>query len=122
MTKPIKITHYESGTAYENHPTKTMAGVEGGATDMNKHTEVEEIFGKECDTYEKDCPTCVVYKALTEARQAGIDEAVEIVQSVKIESQNRHTDDKTEDQRDYLNDWILPVIKKEIIKALQDNK
>jgi hypothetical protein len=79
MTKPIKITHYESGIAYENHPTKTMAGVEGGATDMNKHTEVEEIFGKECDTYEKDCPTCVVYKALTQAKQAGRDEAVEVL-------------------------------------------
>ena len=61
-------------------------------------------------------------QALTEAHQAGRDEAVEVVKSVRIEGKNRHANDKTEDQRDYLNDWILPVIKKEIIKALQNNK
>ena len=30
---------------------------------------IEEIFGPKCDTYEEDCPTCVVYRALEEARQ-----------------------------------------------------
>ena len=30
---------------------------------------IEEIFGPKCDTYEEDCPTCVVYKALEEERQ-----------------------------------------------------
>ena len=40
---------------------------------------IEEIFGSKCDTYEVDCPTCEVYKAIEKAHQAGIDEAVEIV-------------------------------------------
>lgn len=48
-------------------------------------TRIEEIFGPKCETYEENCPTCEVYKAIEEAHQAGIDEAVECLYEVDVD-------------------------------------
>ena len=34
--------------------------------------QVEEVFGKKCDTYEDGCATCLVYKSLHTAYRNGL--------------------------------------------------
>ena len=87
-------------------------------------TRIEEIFGPKCETYEENCPTCEVYKAIEEAHQAGIDEERErIIRLVQlIGTFNMSNGAGVVKLLSYSE--IIQAIKNpdDTIKALQDNK
>ena len=44
---------------------------------------------------------------------------VQIIESLKIEGDNQFSGDKREDIADYLNDWLMPEIKRNLIEAIK---
>ena len=60
-----------------------------------------------------------IRQALTTYGNAQVEEIIKIIESLKIEGVNRFDGDKTQDVRDYLNDWLMLEIKRNLIKAIK---
>ena len=48
-----------------------------------------------------------------------VEEIIKIIETLNIEGVNRFDGDKTQNVRDYLNDWLMPEIKRNLIKAIK---
>jgi hypothetical protein len=58
-------------------------------------------------------------KELTTYGNARVEEIIKIIESLKIEGDNQFSGDKREDVADYLNDWLMPEIKRNLIEAIK---
>jgi hypothetical protein len=48
-----------------------------------------------------------------------VEEIIKIIETLNIEGVNRFDGDKTQNVRDYLNDWLMPEIKQNLIEAIK---
>ncbi len=66
------------------------------------------------------CPGCgLTPEGLDDIHQATVEEIIEIIETLNIEGVNRFDGDKTQNVRDYLNEWLMPEIKRNLIKAIK---
>lgn len=58
-------------------------------------------------------------QALTTYGNTRVEEIIKIIETLEIKGCNQFSGDKREDVADYLNDWLMPEIKRNLIQAIK---